>query len=621
MKKPSRLKVMLVLVLFVVSIFSVHGTAWAVTLKLKNEIVGNNLGDNFSKSVVFGDFDNDGDDDMAVGASGYNSDAGRVYIYLNDGDYASVADSADVIIGGETGSGFGWSLTSGDFDNDGDDDLAVSAADYASNQGRAYVFYQDGSWPSDAANADEIITGEATGNNFGRVLRAGDVNQDNKTDLLVSANNYDSGRGRVYVFHNDGSYTTGAANADLIITGETANGKFGGSLLTGDLSGDGEDEIIASAMEYNYNTGRVYIFANDGSYPTSANNADNIITGSSSTYFGFGLTVGDFDGDSDLDLATGGIFYGAIQGAAYIFYQDGSWPTTAGSADHMITGETDFNWFAGGCMTSIDLDNDNDDDLVIGALGANNHAGRAYVFENDGAYPTSAANADHTFDGEHTMDRFAGYWCAAGDANGDGYEDLAIADEDYTANSDIGKLYVYYQLPPADVDSTADVGTGSTIGDGSVIEEDVTIKDDVEIGEECTIGADTTIKEGSTIGDETEIGESVEIKSDVTVGGGVTIGDDTTIKSGSTVGDNTTIGANSEIKDYVDVGANVTIGTNTTIKSGVTIGDGTTIGNNTEIKDDVTIGENCQIGNNVTIKANVVVADNTVIADGTIVSN
>ncbi|MCA9358573.1 FG-GAP repeat protein, partial [Candidatus Kaiserbacteria bacterium] len=181
-----------------------------------------------------------------------------------DGDIPTGAGSADVIIAGQaTSNNFGISLTVGDFNDDGTEDLAVGATGYSTNTGRTYIFYGDGSIPTTAATADVIITGGATFNNFGSSLTTGDFNNDGRDDLVVGADNYSSQAGRVYIFYGDGSIPTTAATADVTITGE-ANSIFGSSLTTGDFNDDGTDDLVIGAYFYSIGQGRVYLFYNDG---------------------------------------------------------------------------------------------------------------------------------------------------------------------------------------------------------------------------------------------------------------------------------------------------------------------------------------------------------------------
>ncbi len=216
-------------------------------------------GNFFGLSLTTGDFNTDSRTDLVVGAYGYSSNAGRAYIFYNDGSIPTTAATADVAITGESPSLFGSKLTSGDFNADGKTDLAVGATSYSSNTGRAYIFYNDGSIPTTAATADVTITGETTSNQFGNSLTSGDFNSDGKMDLVVGATGYISSTGRVYIFYNDGSYPSGASSADTIITGESTSNAFGASLSSGDFNADGKTDLAVGATAYSSSTGRIYI--------------------------------------------------------------------------------------------------------------------------------------------------------------------------------------------------------------------------------------------------------------------------------------------------------------------------------------------------------------------------
>src|SRR3989339_674771 len=220
--------------------------------------------------------------------------------------------------------------------------------------------------------ASDVITGEKTSNAFGLSLSVGDLNNDGKNDLVVGAGSHNSYRGRVYIFYNDGAYPNTAGLADEIITGEAGIGYFGNSLVIGDFNSNGKIDLVIGAYGYNASDdeGRVYIFYNDGTgvYVDPAATADEIITGENLSFFGYSLATGDLDADGDTDLVVGGYKYGIFDGRVYIFYNNGTgvYVDTAATADEIITGEDSADRF-GFFLTVDDLNMDGKDDLIAGA--------------------------------------------------------------------------------------------------------------------------------------------------------------------------------------------------------------------------------------------------------------
>ena len=99
----------------------------------------NEGGDQFGFSLAVGNFDGDAYDDLAIGVPyetlGSDSRTGRVQILYGSSSGLSSSGSLsfeqDYLPGEESQDGdhFGWALASGDFDDDGYDDLAVGTPD------------------------------------------------------------------------------------------------------------------------------------------------------------------------------------------------------------------------------------------------------------------------------------------------------------------------------------------------------------------------------------------------------------------------------------------------------------------------------------------------------------
>jgi formylmethanofuran dehydrogenase subunit C len=397
-------------------------------------ITGETTNNYFGYSLVSGDFNADGKTDLAVGANTYSTSTGRAYLFYNDGSIPTTAATADVIITGEASSQFGFAMSSGDFNADGKTDLVVGAVQYSSYTGRAYLFYNDGSIPTTAATADVIITGAAN-DSIGGAFSPGDFNFDGKTDLAVLG----AGLAKVFLFYNDGSIPTTSATADVKITG------FGipSGLASGDFNADGRvdlaiGDIWQSSGDY---TGKTYLFYNDGSIPTTPGTADLTITGeTTNNYFGATLVSGDFNFDGKTDLAIGAYRYGSYDGRAYIFYNDGSIPTTAATADVIISSVSGAGSYFGNSLASGDFNADGKTDLAIGAQAYSSNTGRTYLFYNDGSIPTTAASADVIIIGPGSQN-FLGCSLAPGDFNSDGKTDLAIGS--YLSSSSTGRAYIF----------------------------------------------------------------------------------------------------------------------------------------------------------------------------------
>ena len=209
-------------------------------------------------------------------------------------------------VAGQTGA---QGLASGDWDDDGNLDLAVAN----SSAGRVDILINDGT--GDFTPADTI-----PGQTNARALAAGDWDEDGDPDLAVA----NSSAGRVDILINDG---TGDFTAVDTVPGQT-NVQ---DLTAGDWDGDGDLDLAAA----NFGAGRVDILENDGTGDFAP--ADTIPgqTGA------LALAAGDWDDDGDLDLAVANSSAGRVD----ILINDGTGDFTAADA---IPGQTNTQDLAAG---------------------------------------------------------------------------------------------------------------------------------------------------------------------------------------------------------------------------------------------------------------------------------
>jgi len=412
---------------------------------------GENSGDNFSISVSgAGDVNNDTYADVIVGASYYNSGTGSAYVYHGN---SSMDNIADITMTGEgNGNYFGYSVSgAGDVNNDTFDDVIVGANYYNSGTGRVYIYYGGSSMNS---SADVTITGEGVNNYFGvSVSSAGDVNNDTYDDVIVGASSYNSNTGRAYIYYGGTSMDN---VTDVTMTGEAIGSYFGWSISgAGDVNNDNYDDVIVGADGYNFNTGRVYIF-HGGS--TMDNTADVIMTGiHMEDYFGRSVSgAGDVNNDDYDDVIVGANGYYANTGRAYIYFGSSSMNN---AADIIITGELSGHRFGYSVSGAGDFNNDSYDDVVVGAYGYNSFTGRSYIYYGDVSMDN---NADIIITGESTENDFGRSVSGVGDVNNDSYDDVIIGARDFSFST--GRVYIYYGN--SSMDNTADVIIdGEGIGD------------------------------------------------------------------------------------------------------------------------------------------------------------
>lgn len=398
---------------------------------------GNAENDQLGASVVTGDVNSDGHTDLIIGAPLSDvpvQDAGQVSIFLGPlGNNLSLTGAdADIVLSGEgsvagawygvMGDKFGTSMALGDRNGDAVLDLLVGAPgvdvnagqpDELEDAGRAYLFLGGGLLAtSDATAADEVLDGVKKADEFGVEVCMVDLDTDGNSDLAITYDVALSGanhRARVAVFTTPVAQAK-ASDADVTISSDEDDDRFGYSLICGDLNGDGFEDLFVGAPYSNALgsvTGRVYAFEGSaGLSSMGANSADVVISGQlTSTGFGSELASADVNGDGYGDLLIGAPFSTIAEtwdGQVFVFFGgDAPADTVAFAADVVLTGESVAGERFGSAIEVLDCDADGIADIMTAATGHGSLSGRVYVFHGEeDLVDTDAASDDLTLTGE-----------------------------------------------------------------------------------------------------------------------------------------------------------------------------------------------------------------------------
>ena len=400
-----------------------------------------------------GDVNNDGYDDIIVGAPGNSdsNDVGNAYLY--PGSATGLSTTAAWTATGAAGDYFASSVASaGDVNNDGYDDVIVGAPANSDgdNAGDAYLYL--GSSAGLSASASWTATGEAAGDYFGSsVASAGDVNDDGYDDIVIGAygsNDGSNDAGKAYVYL--GSASGLSASASWTATGEAAGDYFGSSVASaGDVNGDGRCDVIIGAYHNNDgggDAGKAYVYL--GSATGLSTTAQWTAIGEAA-YDRFGASVastGDVNGDSYDDIIVGAHYNddgGNNAGKAYVYL--GSATGLSTTAAWTATGEAAGDYLGASVASAGDVDGSGCNDIIVSAHGNNdggNDAGKAYVYL--GSATGLSTTASWTETGEVAVDYFGTSVASAGDVDGDGYNNIIVsAHGNNDGSNDAGKAYVY----------------------------------------------------------------------------------------------------------------------------------------------------------------------------------
>lgn len=451
----------------------------------------------YQHGLALGDFNGDGISDLAIGA-GDEMDAffnkiGCIYIFFGkesglglEVDLQSPPADLARIFGPETEQDFGRSLTAGDINGDGIDDLVVGNLNLANCSDGLYVVYGRTGLSGETLQLPtalqlesmalpdymSTICGGTTG--FGHVMAIGDFDADGLDDIAA----VDATSGS-YVNLIFGDTLGPGARFDLDYPptefSDVGDVHIPMSLAAGDVNGDGFDDLaigrhmgISSSWEVRVVHGRAALKGTRIDVDTAATGVTSVHGYDFDPNDGMSfVTFGDLDGDGLDDLVVStehdgqrptNILYGAdLANATLVHLNDPAQcplRTTLSDASHV-----DNSTYYPYVPAAGDFNGDGLDDLVLGGSEYDSGAwpgGRAY-----GLYGATtlhgldvdliASAGDVLIAGAaSTTQLFAVSTVAGGDLNNDGVADLAFSAPHHTnLNPDnsvrsVGRSFVVY---------------------------------------------------------------------------------------------------------------------------------------------------------------------------------
>lgn len=403
-----------------------------------------------------GDINGDGFDDIVVGAPRYDNgqfDEGVAFVFAGTpngvGKTASNMLEAD-----QADASFGTSVSAaGDVNGDGYGDIIIGAMHYddaEDEEGAAFVYFGS---PSGLNPVPVKLESNKTGAWFGcAVAHGGDLNDDGFSEIVIGAMNYSNGQpeeGALYIFPGS---SNGPDPAGLrIIESDQEDARLGNAVApTGDLNGDGHDDIVAGAFGVGeYDAGAIFIGYGSANSLNSLT-LDCIKGIQDQAHFGWDASgAGDVNGDGFGDVIVGSNAYDNGDGAAHIYYGSPAGITQA-NVTHLHTHETGMAAAMGESVAGAgDLNGDGYSDVIVGEPW--------YIDENTSVltglvliYYGSPAGIDPgpqriTGNPADTYDFFGLSVTAAGDVNADGYSDMVVGSPNFSSGqTDADAAFVYY---------------------------------------------------------------------------------------------------------------------------------------------------------------------------------
>ena len=439
-------------------------------------IYGAASGDLSGIAIASGDINGDGYDDIIIGAPRADpaggKDAGKTYVIFGFSPSSPVTidlstESADITIYGDDYKDYSGRVASGDINIDGYDDIIIGAHNANPGgryrAGETYVIFGSSSPPAtidlNSQSADITIYGDDNNDESGSAVASGDINGDGYMDIIIGAPQADQWVGVTYVIFGSSKPPTtidlNTQSADITVYGDDTGDRSGSAVASGDVNGDGYDDIIIGASWADpggrSEAGETYVIFGS-SFPSppytidlNSQSGDIIVSGDDlDDRCGKEVDSGDVNGDGYIDIIIGAyradppgekdagksyvIFGGSYSSPPYII------DLNSQPANITVYGAIFCDW-SGYAVASGDVNKDGYGDVIIGAPYARTpsgpDSGQTYLISGGGAIITATGlGGKSRINSFSLLGRSWGSFKAFGAVNSQGEVHLAVGDVD-----------------------------------------------------------------------------------------------------------------------------------------------------------------------------------------------
>ena len=383
---------------------------------IANTAAGPTAGALFGRSIAAGRINGDAFADVVVGQVGWgNGEAleGRVYVFFGQAGASPLPAVANQVLEGRSVNAFfGRAVALGNLDGANGDDLVVGSSGFNANAGRVELYLADaaGAFPADVSPSDTLLG--VAGSSLGESVAAGDTNADGRADVHAAARTwtYNRDEGALYSMLTDGA---GRLGVPFVFVKSVQHGQLGRVAFAGDVNGDGFGDVVAGApsVVYAFQSTVYVLYGSSGGITATGHSeivdscverapAIDFCTYRGSTLFG-GTVAGpaDVDNDGFFDVIAGApawnpnLILGAPagtagQGAVFVIRGSAAGPVTTNpyllDPDSVFFGEAAGDALGSALAVAGDVNKDGFADLLAGAGGFEDGAevdeGKAVLF-------------------------------------------------------------------------------------------------------------------------------------------------------------------------------------------------------------------------------------------------